>query len=127
MLICGGLTLNILLSLQIYQIGQQASQLRADYQAVERQNAELVWAIAQHSSLAQLQERALALGYEVPQARHYVATPAGPDSTAIAPASQPASSTHTVALATTPAQALPTPNLFDQLEQSIRSIVHWGQ
>jgi hypothetical protein len=120
-LICAGLTLHIVLSMQIYQVGQQVTQLRADYQAVERQNAELVWSITQHSSLAQLQERALALGYEVPQARHYVAIPTVSGSTAIDPASPLASSTHSVAIATTPEPALPTANLFDWLQQHIRS------
>jgi hypothetical protein len=77
-LVSGGMALLILQSVQIFQLRQQISAVNAAYQTVERQNAELVWAIAQHTALSRIRERALALGYEPPSQRHYVvqATPA---------------------------------------------------
>jgi hypothetical protein len=123
LLVCAGLTVHILLSVQIYQARQQVGQLQAEYQAIERQNAELVWAIAQHTALARVQDRAVALGYEVPQARHYVATPT---LTANPPVAQTTPSTAinnaTVGL-TTSVQTIATPGLFDQVHHYLQLLV----
>jgi hypothetical protein len=71
-LISGGMALLIAQSVQIFQLRQQIDKVSAAYQAVERQNAELIWAIAQYTSLDRVRQRALALGYGPPSQRHYV-------------------------------------------------------
>jgi cytoskeletal protein RodZ len=95
-LVSGGMALLIVQSVQIFQLRQQINKVEIAYQAVERQNAELVWAIAQHTSLNRVRQRALALGYEPPSERHYVvqATPANTARTAqISPANPSLSAT----------------------------------
>lgn len=72
LLICSGLLLYVLLSVQIFRIETQLSTLETEYQTIERQNTNLVSDIAQQASLSQLQQRATALGYTVPQTRLYV-------------------------------------------------------
>jgi hypothetical protein len=77
-LVSGGMALLIIQSVQIFQLRQQINTVNEVYQTIERQNAELIWAIAQHSSLHHVREQALALGYQAPTQRHFVvqATPA---------------------------------------------------
>jgi cell division protein FtsL len=85
LLICSGLMLYVLLSVQIFHIETQLTTLQKEYQTIERQNTDLVWEIAQQASLGQLQQRANALGYTVPQTRLYVPIP--PATSASAPTS----------------------------------------
>lgn len=72
LVICAGLSLYILFSVQTYRIQTQLTDLQAHYQTIERHNAELIWAISQESSLRNVQERAADLGYVVPQSRRYI-------------------------------------------------------
>lgn len=72
-LVCAGMSLLVLSSIQLFQARQQIATLQQHYRAIERENAELVWQIAQHTSLATVQRRASELGYEVPAVRHFVA------------------------------------------------------
>jgi cell division protein FtsL len=71
-IICSGLMLYVLLSVQIFHIESQLTKLKTEYQAIERQNTNLVGDIAQQASLGQLETRAKDLGYIVPQTRLYV-------------------------------------------------------
>lgn len=120
--VCTGLTLHVLLSVQIYQTRQQISQLQSEHQAIERQNAELVWAIAQHTALGQIRLRAAALGYEVPQARHYVSTP---NVTAVNEGIQPSQSALSTGVTVAQSQAPSPPSWFDQFQQKVRPFTHW--
>lgn len=70
-LLCAGMALLVITSVQTYQARQQITTLERTYRAVERQNAELVWQIAQHTTLEQVRQRALALGYQPPATRHF--------------------------------------------------------
>jgi cell division protein FtsL len=74
-LVCGGMALLVVTSVQTYQARQQLASLERTYQAIERQNAELVWQIAQHTNLEQVRQRALALGYQPPAERHFAPWP----------------------------------------------------
>lgn len=74
-LVCGGMALLVITSVQTYRARQHIAGLERTYQAIERQNAELVWQIAQHTTLEQVRQRALALGYQPPAGRHFVPWP----------------------------------------------------
>jgi hypothetical protein len=72
MVISAGMALHVMLAITSFQARQQIAQLEQQMQIIEQRNAELVWQIAQHTALTQVRSRALALGYDVPQERHYV-------------------------------------------------------
>ena len=69
--VLGGLLLHVLLSVQIARADFQLRQLRDAYARVERQNSELVYQIAQRSSLAQMAQLAAAQGYAPATGRTY--------------------------------------------------------
>jgi hypothetical protein len=114
-LVCAGMGLLVMSSIQIFQAHQQIATLQQHYRAVERENAELVWEIAQHTSLTTVQRRALELGYEVPAVRHFVAPM--PLATAVVDAPAPV---------TAPATAEPG-GLWAWAHQQIQSFQLWWQ
>jgi hypothetical protein len=71
-IVLGGLALQVLLSVQIARAEFQLRALRQEYAAVERQNSELVYAIAQQSSLEQMAQLARREGYVPATGRTYV-------------------------------------------------------
>jgi hypothetical protein len=71
-IVTGGLALQVLLSVQIARTEFQLRSLRLEYAAVERQNSELVYAIAQQSSLEQMAQLAKQEGYVPATKREYV-------------------------------------------------------
>ena len=70
--VLGGMLLHVLLSVQIAHADFQLRGLRADYARIERQNSELVYQIAQRSSLAQMAKLAADQGYVPATGRTYV-------------------------------------------------------
>lgn len=70
--VLGGMLLHVLLSVQIARADFQLRQLRADYARIERQNSELIYQIAQRSSLAQMAALAAEQGYVPATGRTYV-------------------------------------------------------
>ena len=73
--ICVGMVMHITLAMQIWQTSSQIEILQARYQAIEQQNTALVWDIAQKSTLENVRQRAVAMGYAIPLTRHYVSAP----------------------------------------------------
>jgi hypothetical protein len=71
-IVIGGMALQVLLSVQIARSEYQLRSLRQEYAAVERQNSELVYAIAQQSSLEQMALLARQQGYVPATSRTYV-------------------------------------------------------
>jgi hypothetical protein len=82
-MVVGGMGLQVLLSAQIARAELTLQQMRGEYARVERQNSQLVYAIAQQSSLAEMAELATQNGYVPATSRTYIvrsdpaATPAG--------------------------------------------------
>lgn len=70
--IVGGMTLQIMLSVQTAQAEFQARQLRTEYARVQRLNSELVFQIANRTGLAQIEPIARAQGYAPATGRVYV-------------------------------------------------------
>lgn len=71
-LLCGLLAFYIYLSVQILEAEHQLYGREATYHQVNQQNAEITWRVGRETSLARVQERALALQYEPAASRHYV-------------------------------------------------------
>ena len=69
--VLGGMLLHVLLSVQIARADFQLRGLRADYARIERRNSELVYQIAQRSSLAQMAKLAAEQGYVPATGRTY--------------------------------------------------------
>ncbi len=72
MLIIVGMTMHILLTVQIAEAEYQVRLLQTQYERVERQNSELVYQISTHSSLAELATAASAQGYKPTMSRTYI-------------------------------------------------------
>ena len=70
-----GMTMQIMLSIQIWQTTAKVEDLKVQYQSIEQQNTALVWEIAQKSTLETVHQRAEALGYNVALNRYYVPAP----------------------------------------------------
>ncbi len=70
--IAGGMSLQIMLSVQTAQAEFQARQLRAEYAQVQRTNSELVFQIANRTGLVQIEPIARAQGYMPATGRVYV-------------------------------------------------------
>lgn len=90
----GGMLLHVLLSVQIAGADFQLRQMSAEYARIERQNSELVYQIAQRSSLVQMANLAAQQGYVPATGRTYalrsrldVAPLAGSDASPAAPPS----------------------------------------
>jgi hypothetical protein len=71
-MVVGGMGLQVLLSAQIARAELTLQQMRSEYARVERQNSQLVYAIAQQSSLAQMAELATQNGYVPATGRTYI-------------------------------------------------------
>jgi len=69
---CGGLSLYILLSVQILEAEDVLYKKEAAYHEINQQNADIVWRISQASTLARVQQQAETLGYTVADSHHYV-------------------------------------------------------
>lgn len=120
------MTLLVMTSVQTFQLRQQIASLEQQHRAVERQNAEFVWQIAQHTSLAQIQRRAAALGYETPVKRHYVRRAPLTQGEATATIEQANASPNTPAPATQ-SQPAANPELWDWVVQQFNQIQRWWQ
>jgi hypothetical protein len=70
--VIGGMWLQVLLSVQIARSEFTLRQMRSEYARVERQNGELIYAIAQRSSLAHMAELATQSGYVPATDRTYI-------------------------------------------------------
>lgn len=117
LLVCAGMSLLVFTSAQTFALRQQVATLRQQQRAIERQNAEIVWQIAQHSSLAQIRERAEALGYGVPTVRHFVTHPPVQPVTSAAPPEEAP-----VVLEEPPASNAARPNLSLWLQQQLTKL-----
>ncbi len=73
--VCIGMTMQIMLSIQIWQTTAKIDKLKLEYQAIERKNTAIVWEIAQKSTLERVQQRAQALGYKIVLDRYYIPAP----------------------------------------------------
>jgi hypothetical protein len=69
--VMGGMLLHVLLSVQIARADFQLRELNAAYARIERQNGELVYQIAQRSSLAHMAQLAAEQGYVPATGRTY--------------------------------------------------------
>lgn len=129
-IVAGGMCLQVLLSIQIADRELALRRLQSDYARVERQNSELIYAIAQQSSLDQMARLAAQSGYVPATSRTYVLHHAGATSLAgalmDAPAGAPAEA-QTNRLpqpavarpgAAAPAPETPNPTWLDQARQS---------
>jgi hypothetical protein len=103
--VLGGLLLHVLLSVQIARADFQLRQLRDAYGRVERQNSELVYQIAQRSSLAQMAQLAAAQGYAPATGRTYTVRSSDALAGAASSAGSPATSTSLPQTAPTAADA----------------------
>jgi hypothetical protein len=73
-IVVGGMCLHVLLAVDIARAELNLRQLRSDYARVERQNSDLIYAIAQQSSLAQMAKLAAQNGYVPATNRTFVFT-----------------------------------------------------
>jgi len=90
-LVCVGLTLHLQLSTTILQDKIALQQLQAEEQVIQKENANLVWAIAQETDLNSVKTRATALGYETALQRNFVIIPGNTVANGVPPSSaQPA-------------------------------------
>jgi hypothetical protein len=78
-IVSGGMALHILLSAQILDARVELRTMKADYDATMRQNADLVWQIAEAKSLPAVVARAQALGYRASTDPQYVVRVAVPE------------------------------------------------
>lgn len=86
-LVCGGLTLHLQLSTTILQDKIALQQLQDEEQVIQKENANLVWAIAQATDLNSVKRRATELGYETALQRNYVIIPGNTIANGITPPS----------------------------------------
>lgn len=70
--VMGGMLMHVLLAVQIAHADFQLRQMQNEYARIERQNSELIYQIAQRSSLAHMAELALQEGYVPATGRTYV-------------------------------------------------------
>ncbi|MCL4858718.1 MAG: hypothetical protein KJZ93_04900 [Caldilineaceae bacterium] len=120
------MTLLVMTSVQTFQLRQQIASLEQQHRAVERQNAEFVWQISQHTSLAQIHRRAAALGYEAPVKRHYVTRPALTQSEAPA-AVERADVAPSAPIPVTQSEPAANPELWDWVVQQFNQVQRWWQ
>lgn len=71
-IITGLAVLQVWTSLQITKAYGELEALQVQHSLIEQQNAELLWQIGQHTTLARVQERAVALGYGPALQRKYI-------------------------------------------------------
>ncbi len=111
-IVIGGMWLQVLLSVQIARSEFTLRQMRSEYARVERQNSELIYAIAQQSSLAHMADLATQYGYVPATGRTYLVR--GQDAAAL-----PALASEPAALIPGPApdRLAPTGDWLDQTRQ----------
>lgn len=90
LIFCGGLSLYILLSVQILESEDILYRKEAAYHEINQQNADIIWRISQASNLTRVQQQAQTLGYTVADSHHYVQAAALPAMTQQVVAVQPA-------------------------------------
>jgi cell division protein FtsL len=122
LLVCAGMSLLIYTSAQTFALRQQVAVLKQQQRAIERQNAEIVWQIAQHTSLVQIRQRAEALGYQVPTVRHFVIQPT---SQPVANAVPAAATSQGIEEAPSSSAARPNLSLWLQQQLSKFSAIGW--
>jgi len=132
-LVCTAMTMQILLSIQIWQTTAKVERLKAEYRTIEQQNTALVWEIAQKSTLENVQQRAAALGYSVALNRHYVAAPQPhalaslERSTTAATAVVSADQTTQAALQVGTADLVPETGFLKRLQGAGQAVTQWWQ
>lgn len=116
-IVIGGMWLQVLLSVQIARSEFALRQMRTEYARVERQNSELIFAIAQQSSLAHMAELATQSGYVPATGRTYIVR--GQAAAELPAATAAAVSLEPVALNPVPApnRLEPAPDWLDQTRQ----------
>jgi len=88
--VCGGLVLHLQLSTTILQDTIALRQLQAEEGVIQKENANLVWAIAQETDLNRVKTRATELGYEPAFQRNYVIIPGSAVAGGAMPSAAPA-------------------------------------
>lgn len=132
-LVCTAMTMQILLSIQIWQTTAKVERLKAEYRTIEQQNTALVWEIAQKSTLENVQQRAAALGYSVALNRHYIAAPqlhalaSLERSTTAATAVVAADQTTQAALQVGTADLAPETGFLKRLQGAGQAVTQWWQ
>lgn len=71
-LVCGAMSIHVLLSADILKLRVELYTLRAEQESMEQRNAEFVWQIAEAGSLPRIQAWAKAQGYSPVTKREYV-------------------------------------------------------
>ncbi|MBK8047381.1 MAG: hypothetical protein IPK16_09840 [Anaerolineales bacterium] len=72
LLILAGMSMHILLTVQIAEAEYQVYLLKTQYEQIERQNSELIYQISMHSSLEQMASAAQFQGYKPAMSRTYI-------------------------------------------------------
>ncbi len=132
-LVCTAMTMQILLSIQIWQTTAKVERLKAEYRKIEQQNTALVWEIAQKSTLENVQQRANALGYSIALNRHYVAAPQPRElaaldrSTTPATTVVPADQTTQAALQVDRVALAPQTGFLNRLRWAGQTVTRWWQ
>ena len=119
LLVCAGMALLVMTSVQTFQTRLYITRLEQELNATERQNAELVWQIAQFTSLEDVRRRASALGYEAPTVRHFATVAGAPGNLGALPSAQPAANSAPVS--PTPADS----GAWQWLQAQIDTIRSW--
>lgn len=78
-----GSTVNIYISAQISEAQLEQIVLEEEYISIQRQNAQITWQIAQHTSLDQIRQRAVNIGYIGAPNRSYAFSPISEDTLAV--------------------------------------------
>lgn len=78
-----GSTVNIYISAQISEAQLEQIALEEEYLSIQRQNAQITWQIAQHTSLDQIRQRAVNIGYIGAPNRSYAFSPISEDTLAV--------------------------------------------
>lgn len=78
-----GSTVNIYISAQISEAELNQARLKEEYLTIQRQNAQITWQIAEYTSLDQIRQRAVNIGYIGAPSRSYAISPISDDALAI--------------------------------------------
>ena len=119
-LVCAGMALLVFTSIQTFQTRQLIAQRQQQQQRIERQNANLIWQIAQYTALDKVRQRALDLGYEAPTARNFVVRQEN-----VAPT--PMADDAGVAPINPVGQHAAKPDMSQWFQQQIRPFISWWQ
>ncbi len=78
-----GSTVNIYISAQISEAKIEQRALAAEYLAIQQQNAQIAWEISEYTSLDQIRQRAVNIGYIGAPSRSYAISPISDDTLAV--------------------------------------------